>query len=230
MKPTKVLIIAAHPDDDILGCGGYLAKYSQKKEIRVVFIAEGTTCRYKSDEIAGEIAQLAIKSRTESSIQSLELLGVNDVEFHNLLCGRLDQEPILGINQIIEKEIDAFQPDLVLTHAEHDVNNDHRIVYRSVQMATRPGSLCHAPSLMSFEVLSSTEWNYCSVFDPNYFELLTEEDVHKKWEALACFESEIREFPHPRSKVGVETLARFRGLQSGMEYAEAYKIVRKLNK
>ena len=230
MNVSKALIIAAHPDDDILGCGGYLSKHKGEKEIRVAFIAEGTTCRFKPKEIDGEIAQQAIKSRTESSIQSLDLLGVHDTVFYDLPCGRLDQEPILEINQIIEAEIGSFQPQLVLTHAEHDVNNDHRIVYRSVQMATRPGGLCHAPSLMSFEVLSSTEWNYSSVFDPNYFELLNKKDVQRKWEALACFESEIREFPHPRSKLGVETLARYRGMQSSMEYAEAYKIIRNLEK
>ena len=230
MKLTKVLIIAAHPDDDILGCGGYLSKYSQQKEIKVVFIAEGTTCRYKSEEIDGDAACEALRLRTESSVKSLELLGVSDVEFYDLPCGRLDQESILEINQILEKEINGFQPELILTHAEHDVNNDHRIVYRSVQMATRPGSLCCVGKIMSFEVLSSTEWNYVKPFEPNHYELLIEEEVQRKWEALACYGSEIREFPHPRSRLGVETLARYRGMQVGMQYAEAYKIIRNLKK
>ena len=228
MNSTKVLIIAAHPDDDVLGCGGYMAKYSQQKNIKVVFVAEGTTCRYSTQEAGGDAAKEALRVRTKSSTDSLELLGVRAVEFYNLPCGRLDQEPILEINQIIENEINEFQPELILTHSENDVNNDHRIVYRSVQMATRPGSFCGVDQIMSFEVLSSTEWNYEEPFKPNHFELLTEEWVEKKWKALECYESEIREFPHPRSRLGVETLARYRGMQSGIQYAEAYNIIRKI--
>ncbi len=230
MIKDKVLIIAAHPDDDILGCGGYLAKYSNTKEIRVVFIAEGTTCRYKKDEIYDNIAQLALKSRTGCSVKALNVLGVQDVKFHDLLCGRLDQVPVLEINQIIESEINDFEPNLILTHAEYDVNNDHRIIYRSIQMSTRPKSVCLVPSIMSFEVLSSTEWNYQNAFEPNYYEILDEKNIYKKWEALECFESEMREYPHSRSKLGVETLARYRGMQVGIEYAEAYKIIRNINK
>ena len=132
-----------------------MAKYSQQKNIKVVFVAEGTTCRYSTQEAGGDAAKEALRVRTKSSTDSLELLGVRDVEFYNLPCGRLDLEPILEINQIIENEINEFQPELILTHSENDVNNDHRIVYRSVQMATRPGSLCRVDKIMSFEVLSS---------------------------------------------------------------------------
>src|SRR5262249_22231818 len=148
------------------------------------------------------------------------------VSFLDHPCGRLDQVPIIELNKAIEDELGKFGPDTVLTHAEHDVNNDHRIVHRSVAMATRPGGLRHVPSVLCFEVQSSTEWNFDSAFAPNRFEVLSAEHVALKWKALECYDSEIRKYPHPRSAEGVEVLARYRGMQAGTSYAEAFKVSR----
>jgi len=225
----KILIVAAHPDDDILGCGGYIAKHRQKNNFKVIFLAEGTTCRYSSGEIKSSNALRDIATRSSSARKALSTLGVTDVSFYDNLCGRLDQSPILHLNKIIESEIANYNPDTIFTHSEVDVNNDHRIVYRSVSMATRPGGLHHVPNLLCFETQSSTEWNFSCPFEPNYFEVLTSEMVTMKSHALECYKSEIREYPHPRSREGVETLAKYRGMQAGVCRAEAFKVIRTIS-
>jgi LmbE family N-acetylglucosaminyl deacetylase len=223
---NRILIVAAHPDDEILGCGGLIAKRVAEARIKVAFLAEGTTCRYPVERAGDPEVLRDLQTRTESATKALARLGITDVEFHNLPCGRLDQVPIIDLNKIIERTLTEFRPDTVLTHAEDDVNNDHRIVYRSVVMATRPGGLVHIPNLLTFETQSSTEWNFASPFAPNYFEELTAAQVATKWDALACYTTEVREYPHPRSREGIEVLARYRGMQAGVEYAEALRIVR----
>lgn len=228
MKKEKVLIIAAHPDDDILGCGGYCAKYSNTKDIRVIFIAEGSSCRFQNIEDEKEEINKAISVRTDCSRKALSVLGINNVSFYDMPCGRLDSVSIIDINKIIEKEVIDFQADTLITHSELDVNNDHRIVNRSVMMATRPVLAVGLKNIFTFEVLSSSEWNLSDPFTPNLFEELSEDNLNKKWEALSCFKGEIRDYPHPRSKIGMKTLASYRGMQIGVSYAEGFKIVRSI--
>ena len=226
MKKKKILIIAAHPDDDILGCGGYLAKYSQEQIIRVIFIAEGSSCRFSNLKENKDLIKQAIEKRTSCSVKALNEFGITDVKFFDLPCGRLDTLPILELNKIIESEIKDFSPDVVMTHSESDVNNDHKIVYKSVIMATRPGTSDSLKTILSFEILSSSEWNIDNPFTPNMFEEINKEQLNKKWSALSYFEDEIRSYPHPRSFEGIETLAKYRGMQSGTSFAESFKIIR----
>ena len=116
-----------------------------------------------------------------------------------------------------------------MTHSEHDTNNDHKIVFNSVMMSTRPGIYTALKKLLSFEVLSSSEWSFTQPFAPNFFETLEISNVQDKWKALACFQTEIKDYPHPRSEEGILTLARYRGMQSGVSFAEAFKIIRDFN-
>jgi LmbE family N-acetylglucosaminyl deacetylase len=230
MNMKKVLVICAHPDDDILGCGGIMSKYvSTGTLFRVIFIAEGSSCRFNADELNSEAVLETIKERNNFGICALKKLGVNDFKFYNLPCGRLDIISIIEINKIIENEIKIFEPDTVFTHAEYDANNDHGLVFKATIMATRPCSSHKVKNLFSFEILSSTEWKYTNSFEPNYFEELNQNDVIKKWEALAEYETEIKEFPFPRSLEGISTLAKYRGLQAGVSYAEAFRIIRKIS-
>jgi LmbE family N-acetylglucosaminyl deacetylase len=226
----KILVVVAHPDDDILGCGGFIAKYHSHKKFKVVFLAEGTTCRFPPGQINSCEALAEKVARTNFAQNALQLLGVSDMVFYDNPCGRLDQIPILDLNKIIEAEIESYRPDTIFTHYEDDNNNDHRIVYRSVLMATRPCGLYHVPNLFSCEIQSSTEWSFSSPFRPNYFEVLAPDNLMKKWQALACYETEIREYPHPRSWEGVEALARYRGMQVGECLAEAFTLVRRISK
>jgi LmbE family N-acetylglucosaminyl deacetylase len=221
----RVLIVAAHPDDEVLGCGGLIAKLRpQGVEFKVVFVGEGSSCRYDSPE--DPRCGPAIHERNAAAVRALGLLQVQQHVFHDLPCGRFDQVPIITINKIIEAAVASFAPDTVLTHSPHDANNDHRIVFRAAVMATRPGARNHVARLLSFEILSSSEWSYDEPFKPSWFVELSEEQLARKWQALAAYDSEVRSYPFPRSAEGVRALAMMRGMQSGVRYAEAYQLVR----
>ena len=224
---NRILIIAAHPDDDILGCGGFMSKYSKQNSIRVAFIAEGSSCRFNDN--SDEIVKEEIVRRNQFGLNALKVLGVKNVEFYNHRCGSLDQVSILKINKIIEKEINNFKPNIVFTHSSKDANNDHLIVHKSTIMATRPGANFFVSKVYAYEVLSSSEWRFTESFRPNYFEQLNEIDLLNKWNALKEYESEIKPFPYPRSYEGLKVLSNFRGLQCNCEYAEAYEIIREIN-
>ena len=224
MNIKKALIIASHPDDDILGCGGIFSKFKGTIDFRVIFIAEGSTARQEKYDINCKEIKKQIKKRTQYAIKSLKYLGIYNYKFYNLPCGRLDQFPLIEINKIIENEIKFFQPDAVFTHSDCDSNKDHSKVYDSTIIATRPGS--GVKNVVSYEVLSSTEWGFSKIFAPNLFFSLSKKDVNNKWKALKFYTSETQPPPHPRSKVGITSLSSYRGLQSGNQYAEAFKLIR----
>jgi len=225
----KILIIAAHPDDDILGCGGLISKYQSKGVIfKILFIGEGSTCRF--EDPGCKEAKSEIEHRNLSALKALKSLKVKDIEFNNLACGRFDQIPIIEINKIIEENIKDFVPDTVLTHSPYDVNNDHKIVFNATLMSTRPGANNHVKKLMSFEILSSSEWAFINTFKPNYFEELDECHIESKCHALSIYESEVKDYPFPRSNEGIRALAMMRGMQSGFKYAEAFNLIRMFKK
>lgn len=226
----KILIFAAHPDDDILGCGGLISKYSNSSEIRVVFIGEGSSCRFSKNKLDSKIVKDEIKQRNQSGIKALNHLGVNNFHFHNLPCGRFDEIPLIEINQILESEIIKFKPDSIFTHSKNDANNDHKIIYKSSIIATRPGSKFLVKNLFTYEILSSSEWNFGDSFLPNYFVELSEFDIRKKIDSMMEYKTEILQYPYPRSEEGIITLAKLRGMQSFCQYAEAFKSIRIINK
>ena len=221
----RVLIIAAHPDDECLGCGATISKYSrQGVEFMVLFIAEGSSCRYESPTCA--VGMDAIAQRTHQAINALNLLGVRDYQFNDLPCGRLDQIPIIEINKIIERVVNKFNPDTVLTHSDLDANNDHRIVHRATIMATRPSGENRVQRLLSYEVLSSSEWAYNESFLPTSFEEIEEHDLVLKCKAIAAYETEVKDYPFPRSEQGIRAQAMSRGMQAGVTLAEAFHLIR----
>lgn len=221
----RVLIIAAHPDDEVLGCGATIAKYSRMgTEFMVLFIAEGSSCRYGDPSCSASIT--AIAERARMSTDALSILGVKDYYFNDLPCGRLDQEPIIEINKAIEKVIHKFRPDTVFTHSATDANNDHRIVFHATIMATRPVASNRVDRLLSYEVLSSSEWSFGETFSANVFEQINEQDLTLKWRALAAYETEVQAFPFPRSEKGVRARAMSRGMQAGVSLAEAFCLIR----
>lgn len=222
----RVLIISAHPDDDILGCGGLMAKYSSSVKFKVIFIAEGSSCRFSESELVKEEVTDVINKRNTSGVKALDILGVKNVEFYDLPCGRLDQVPIININKIIEQEINQFEPDTLFTHSENDANNDHKIVSKASIMATRPNANNFVERVFQYEILSSSEWKFTDAFLPNHFEVLTTDQIKLKWNALAEYETEVKKFPFPRSYDGLVSLAKYRGMQSGYEFAEAYRLIR----
>lgn len=221
----RVLIIAAHPDDESLGCGATISKYSRRgAEFMVLFIAEGSSCRYESPACAG--SRDAIAQRTHQAINALSLLGVKDYQFNDLPCGRLDQVPIIEINKLIERVVKKFNPDTVLTHSGLDANNDHRVVHRATIMATRPSAENRVARVLSYEVLSSSEWAFGEAFLPTSFEQIEEHDLVLKCQAMAAYETEIKDYPFPRSEQGIRAQAMSRGMQAGVPLAEAFHLIR----
>lgn len=221
----RVLVIAAHPDDEVLGCGATISKYSSRGvQFMVLFIAEGSSCRYADPACAESVA--AIANRTRQAINALDLLGVKDYHFKDLPCGRLDQVPMIEINKAIELAIRKFDPDTVLTHSALDANNDHRIVSRATVMATRPGAQNRVARLLSYEVLSSSEWSFGEAFVPSSFEQIEEPDLALKCQALMAYKTEVKAYPFPRSEQAVRAQAMNRGMQAGVPLAEAFQLLR----
>ena len=219
----SVLIVVAHPDDEVLGCGGLIAKYSHCIDFHVLFLCEGSTCRF-SDPCSPE-ALSAVESRNDCAIKSLTYLGVKTWKFINLPCGKLDQTPLLQINKEIESRISDVKPFMLITHSECDANQDHIKTLNSCLISTRPYS-CPVKAIISCEILSSTEWGFIKSFQPNLCCELSEAHITKKYQALSMYSSEIVPYPFPRSQLGVETLARFRGMQFGYHYGESYQLIR----
>ncbi len=225
---SRILIIAAHPDDDILGCGGMLAKLQKKKiDIKVIFIAEGSSCRYISSDDSNKI-NFEIQKRNKYAHLALKSLGIHQISFYNLKCGSLDTYPIIEIGKIIESEIYNFKPETIFTHSKNDLNNDHKIIYRSTLQATRPAALNYVKRIFSYEVISSSEWNFDSAFHPNYFINLSKSELNKKIKAFKFYISEIKKYPFARSEDSIISLARYRGVQSGKEFAESFRLIRAL--
>ena len=225
----RALIIAAHPDDEVLGCGGLISKYQPEGvDFKVVFIGEGSSCRYNSPD--DQSAKIAIRHRTDCAVVALAKLGVKKYDFHDLPCGRFDQVPVLSLNKIIEAATREFEPDTVFTHSPYDANNDHKIVFNATVMATRPVAGNPAHRLLCFEIPSSSEWAFATTFSPNYFEEISEHNLDQKCQALSLYESEIRAYPFPRSHEGLRAVAMTRGMQAGVAFAEAFHLVREFRK
>ena len=225
----KILIVAAHPDDEVLGCGGFISRFKSICDFRVVFIAEGSSCRFK--DLIKDKNQIIkkINLRQTQAIKALKSLSIkkNNIKFFNLPCGRLNSIPSVQINQLIENEIKIFKPSKVMTHSLNDNHTDHQQVFKSVMQATRPVSKQeYLKEVISFEILSSSEWSFDNVFKPNFFIKLSKKNIIEKWNALKNYNEEILDKPHPRSLFGLTALANYRGLQNGTEFAEAFKIIR----
>ena len=226
----SVLVVAAHPDDEVLGCGGTIARHADAgDQVQVLIVAEGATSRQEqrnrnqaSDELSA-LAQAAQKVGT--------ILGASGVELLNFPDNRLDSLDRLDLIKQIEERIAPHQPQVVYVHHSGDVNIDHRRLHEAVVTACRPTPGQLVRRLLSFEVASSTEWQppgSAPPFQPNWFV-----DISAQWprkrEALEVYASEMRPWPHARSIEALEHLARWRGSQVGVEAAEAFCLLRQLS-
>ena len=225
----SVLVVAAHPDDEVLGCGGTLARHVLAGDsVRVLIVAEGATSRQERRDrlqAGDELSALAISAQTAGSI-----LGVASVELLDYPDNRLDSIDRLDLTKRIEKRIELHQPQVVYVHHAGDVNVDHRRLHEAVVTACRPYPGQPVRRLLSFEVASSTEWQppgSASSFQPTWFVDISDHWQQKR-EALEAYASEMRPWPHARSIEAVEHLARWRGSQVGVEAAEAFCLLRQL--
>ena len=219
----NILIVAAHPDDEVLGCGGTIAKLtSDGIRVNVLFLADGESSRKNIKNLQKKIIE-----RKENAKKALKILGCNSVKFLNFPDNRLDTVDLLSVIKKIEDYIEVIQPYAVFTHFEKDLNIDHQVAHRAVITACRPQPNYCVKELFFFEVASSTEWNLSKVFMPNFFVDITKTLSLKK-KALRVYEKELRNFPHPRSIKLIEAQAHLRGSSVGCKAAEAFIIGRKI--
>jgi len=223
------LVIAAHPDDEVLGCGASIAKWSAAGEhVHIIIMAEGLTSRQAIREVEGnseELSQLAL-----SATQAGEILGASSVKLFGFPDNRMDSLDLLDVIKEIEKVIDKLKPVTVVTHHAGDLNIDHRVVHKAVVTACRPQQENSAHRILTFETPSSSEWQPPGSnvnFQPNWFENVSN-TLNRKLDALTCYQSEMRKWPHPRTLKGVEHLAKWRGATVGCDAAEAFMLLREI--
>jgi LmbE family N-acetylglucosaminyl deacetylase len=220
----NILVVAAHPDDDVLGCGGTIARHRHNgDQVRVVFLADGVGAR-------GDDFNTNLKERKKNAYDALNVLGVNSVDFFDLPDNQLDTVSLLSIIQKIEEVISEFQPEILYTHHYGDLNIDHALTAKACITACRPLPQSSVKTILFFEVLSATHWGVSTeCFRPNYYVDITN-FFDQKISALDCYAFEMRDYPHCRSIEAVEALSRYRGSQMSLSHAEAFEVFRVLVK
>lgn len=221
---VKLLVVAAHPDDEVLGCGGAIAKLSQENDVYTLILGEGATSR----DMPEEEKKQAVSQLRREAISANKKLNVKKVFFEEFPDNKFDTVPLLDIIKVIERHIQKIKPEVIYTHHGGDLNIDHQITHRAVLTVARPVGDNSIKKILLYEILSCTEWSDldpCSSFMPNTYVGISE-TINMKLEAMRCYKSEIREYPHPRSLEGIKILAQKRGLEVGLKVAEAFCLVR----
>ena len=223
---TRLLIVAAHPDDEVLGCGGTILKAKEAgASVAVLFLGEGISARFSANEYENQEFKDQTKKRTEESYNALKILGVDQFQFGDRLCTQFDKYPLLGLVKEIEAYMSNFNPTILFTHNESEVNLDHKITYNAVEVACRPTRGFVPNEIYSFEIICSSSFKFKPTFNPNVFI-----DIEKYWDqkmkAWHCYQSEGRDFPFPRSDEGLKILAGYRSLASGLNISEAFRLER----
>ncbi len=222
-----VAVIVAHPDDEVLGCGGTIARMaSEGCTVHVLIMADGESSRM---DYCGKFDKGSISRRNESALQATKILGCMSTEQLALPDNRMDSISLLDVIKLIEIFIKKHSPEIVFTHHKGDVNIDHRIVHDAVVVACRPQPDCSVKELLFFEVPSSTEWRppgSDASFCPNWFVDITK-TIDLKLDALLAYKNELRTFPHPRSIEAIKALGVWRGSSVGVPIAEAFVLGRK---
>jgi LmbE family N-acetylglucosaminyl deacetylase len=218
----KVLVVAAHPDDEVLGCGGTLARHAAAgDEVQVIFMTDGVAAR-------GGVDPAAVQRREAAKQHALGLLGVHASSSLGFADNQMDSVPLLTIIQALEAHIQALQPQIIYTHHHADLNLDHRLTFQAVMTACRPLPQASVRKILSFEVMSSTEWaGGMGAFEPGVFV-----DISAFWArkraALQAYDEEMRQAPHSRSLAHLDALALHRGHCVGVDRAEAFVLVREI--
>lgn len=219
-----ILIVAAHPDDEALGCGGTIARHVDEGDtVHVVFMADGV--RSRPDAAADDL-----ENRMAAAKSAHEILGLKRVNYLGLPDNRMDSLPLLDVVQLLEAVIRTIAPEVIYTHHQGDLNIDHCITHQAVMTVCRPLPGSSVKEIYSFEVLSSTEWAtpQQEPFIPNMFVDISDY-LDIKLKALEAYRLEMRPAPHTRSIEHAEHLARHRGNSMGIAAAEGFAVVRMIH-
>lgn len=222
-RVNKVLVIVAHPDDEILGCGATMNRLADEgADVYTLILGEGITSRDEVRDVNLRKAELmALKQQVQ---QANNIIGVKETFLFDLPDNRFDSLALLDIIKIVEKIAHKINPKIIFTHHKSDLNIDHRITFNAVLTACRPteGSV---KEIYSFETPSSTEWNYPSDFSPNLF-IDISGNIGKKLQALKIYKQELKRYPHPRSLESIKDRSKYWGSVCGLFNAEAFEIVK----
>ena len=223
----KILVIAAHFDDEVYGCGGTIAKLvNEGHEIDVCVLTDSCSSQYK-----GHAHEMIAQKKAESE-EVNKILGIKETHTFDYPDMQLDTVPHVELNKAIEQCVIEINPEVVYTHHGGDVNKDHRLVFESTMVAVRPMEDSSVKRVLCYEVPSSTEWappTPSNMFAPNVF-VDIEDVVEKKIDAIKAYNSELREYPHPRSAENVINQAHLRGASVGLNAAESFMLIREIGK
>ena len=225
MAGETVLVCVAHPDDEVLGCGGTIARHTANGDVvHLLFVCDGVTARQGATGDAH-----AVGNRREASARAAKILGAQPPEFLNYPDQELDAIPRLKVTQSVESVARRIKPSIVYTHFSNDLNSDHRRISEVAMTAFRPYPGQSVCAVYSFEIPSSTEWGFLSrePFQPSRFVDISA-TLARKIEALRAYDAEMRAFPHARSYKSVEALALWRGASVGLHAAEAFSVLREV--
>jgi LmbE family N-acetylglucosaminyl deacetylase len=212
----NVLVIAAHPDDEVLGMGATIRKHTKKgNKVHLCVVTEGATAQYRNKKM--------IEVRKKACIVSCKILGISSFDFLEFSDMQLDSIPQLKINKQLESIVSKIKPDIVYTTPHNDLNKDHQIVFESTLVATRPSSN-KVKQILCYEIPNII----MKPFNPNLFENVSKEFSYKI-KAFQVYKSEVEKFPHPRSIKSIESLATQRGIQAGVQKAEAFELIKCIN-
>lgn len=221
----KVLVVAAHPDDEILGCGATMALHAQVGDtVHSMIMATGITSR------GGRDHEAQLGTLRKAAQRANDIVGVSSLKLCDFPDNKMDSVPLLDVVKVVEEQVAKFDPDVVYTHHAGDLNVDHGVVRDAVVTACRPLPGYKHRSILFFEVASSTEWQLPgqdASFVPNWF-VGADKTLAKKLDSLRAYDSEMRPWPHPRSIEAVTHLARWRGASVGLEAAEAFMLGRRV--
>ena len=223
-----VAVVAAHPDDEVLGCGGVIARHAQQGDsVHVLIVAEGATSRGATR--SREAAYGALTGLAEAAEKANGILGSASVKMLQYPDNRMDSVDLLDVAKSIEAFIEHYGPETVYTHFSGDLNRDHQIVSEATQIACRPVPNSRICELLMFEVASSTGWRSgaATAFCPNYFYDIST-TLELKLSALSAYVAEMRPWPHARSIEAVNVLAKWRGSSVGLTAAEAFVLERRI--
>ena len=224
--PNSILVVAAHPDDEILGCGGTMTRLAgEGHEVRIAILAEGMSSRYAHREDADQQQLQHLHARAQ---QAADKVGAKELVLCKPPDNRLDTVPLLDVVKMVEDLVARFRPEIIYTHHPGDLNVDHGVVHRAVLTATRPMTGQCVRDVYAFEVPSSTEWAFQRLepsFRPNVFVDIAD-SLETKIAALACYDTETRKFPHPRSPEALRAIATRWGSVVGLQAAEAFELIR----
>jgi LmbE family N-acetylglucosaminyl deacetylase len=218
------LVIGAHPDDEVLGVGGTIAKLAAKgEEVYVLIVTDGSSTQYPNDPIR--------RSQKNRELEACcKVLGVTDFAHENLPDMQLDTVPHTRLNDLLGNYLEKWRPENVYTHFP-DVNRDHVRIFESTLVIARPTPGSRIRRLFAYPTPSATEWDVPVLKRPfvgNYY-VNIESQIDRKIDALKCYETELRSYPHPRSPEAVRTIAAACGLKVGTTMAEEFMLLREVD-